>query len=212
MEEYMYQKLGYKEIAKKFLDINVEQMKWREEKNFSNIRFKEPTQEMIDKFVKFKKSNGDFGLSSRLLYVIGFISIIGVLCLISCVMLFIDGKIEDIHTIMVVVAFFLICCVVSVCCDRKLYKPRLPIGVVCGYIVATAGRWKEDSCDNEIYSTYLDIWLEDEDKYLLNVEQERRELVYAGEKYYWSDLVYTPIKIFYFANNSIEIMPAYLDK
>lgn len=83
----------------------------------------------------------------------------------------------------------------------KVYRVR-------GYIVATAGRWKEDSCDNEIYSTYLDIWLEDEDKFLLNVEQERRELVYAGEKYYWSDLVYTPINIFYFANNSIEIMPA----
>lgn len=209
MEEYMYQKLGYKEIAKKFLDINVEQMRWREEKNFSNIRFKEPTKEMIDKFVKFKRTNGDFGLVSRLLYVIGFI---GFMCLISCAALFLGDNIEDIHLIPFVVAVVLICCVVSVCRDRSLYKPRLPIGVAHGYIVATAGRWKEDSGDTEIYSTYLDIWLEDEDKFLLNVEQERRELVYAGEKYYWSDLVYTPIKIFYFANNSIEIMPAYLDK
>lgn len=53
------------------------------------------------------------------------------------------------------------------------------------------------------------IWIEKNDTFLRNVNHSSVKFNYAEREYVWSELVYTPVKIFVFKDNSVELIPTF---
>lgn len=214
-DEYLYQELGYRHIYSKLKDVTEGDIVKRSV-HISNIPVDSVTQDDIDEYNHFKKmncsSNDDI---NRKIFIIA--DVIVALMLVFFTMLFIQER--NISGIFICGCLFIFCAgrLAWMFMHKKKNEHLVnPSGVTRGYLVnthvqSTTKRMLYGRIYRKItiYNQCSVIWIENKDMFLRNVTHSLAQFDHAGRKYSWSEVAYTPVKIFVFQDDSMELVPTF---
>ncbi len=211
-DSYLYVRFGFEQIATRFRNIS-ETEKMRYAASLSDISLYNVTPEEFEDYKQFRKDNYEIDLVKKSIFQQVGVLIVNIVSFVVCVVaiMFFMKRGNDVF------AFIFIFVALMNCAFFYLYFSSLenrwktrekPIGVAYGYIVGASK--KTEWCDgNEYTDYYSDIWIEADGSILCDLKQPRGQIRYAGSNYRWSELIYTPVKIFVFRRNRYEILPAF---
>jgi len=215
-DEYVYEKMGYRHIAAKFRKISEEERE-KDAVDISDISLETPTQEELDAYKQFRKENLELQMVKndefKKIFMLLLYSIPAVVSGYLGFIFLKDGQYESGIACMAYTIFY-IGAVIYIAYYLRVKRTRVdkPLGVAYGYLVNSSvytqtqtGKYRH----NEVQYSFSDIWIEKDNKYLLQVSQPLYRFRYAGKEYCWSELMYTPVTVFVFRKKRIEVMPAY---
>ncbi len=203
-DEYLYQELGYRNIYSRLKDVTEGDIV----KRFvyiSNIPVDPVTQEDWDEYKHFRKTNCAklYILTNGLARTI----YIGAYVLLLLLSAYIMRRFIQERNI---AGIFVLGCSVIVYSGiwartlipewKELFVK--PLGVTRGYLVnthiqsTTKRSLFKPYKKITVYSQSSVVWIEKKDMFLRNVNHSLVRFDYAGKEYAWSELVYTPVKIF----------------
>ena len=219
-DEYLYQQLEYKHIHRKLKDVTEKDV-LEKAVHISQLPVMPVTEKEVQEYNEFRKANYDLqmkrsdGLTKLIilagLAALAFYSVrITILAILvrNLLLFFVFGFLSIIFVGPLIGLLFSL---------KKKTHIEKPTGVIYGYlansftdIVTKRVGYKPYHTVTE-HNPYSDIWFEEEDKFLRKVPQSLKAFRYDGKTYCWSDLVYTPVKVFVFSEYRLEVMPAYAE-
>lgn len=219
-DEYLYQQLGYKHIKEKLENVTEKDI-WKKGVHVSQLPLKIPTEKEIEEYNSFRKVNYDLqmkrsdGLTKLImltgLVVLAYYSVrITILAILvrDLLLFFVFGFLSILFVGPLIALLFSL---------KKRTHLERPTGVIYGYLASSFTDVVTKRVGYKPYHTvtehnpYSDIWFEEEDKFLRKVPQSLKAFRYDGSTYCWSDLAYTPVKVFVFSDYRLEVMPAYAE-
>ena len=217
-DEYLYQELGYRHIYSRLKDATEGEIVKRSV-HISSLPVDSVTQEDIEEYNHFRKKNcgKQFILKDGLARTV---LIVGYAILLLVAVIYLMDFIQKRNTtgllafgwIVIVFAGSLAWTLMR---EKKNSHPVKPYGVIRGYLVSTHMQSTTTRVGLKpykkitVYSQCSVVWIEKKDMFLRNVNHSLVQFNYAGREYAWSELVYTPVKVFVFQDDSMELVPTF---
>ncbi len=219
-DEYLYQQLRYKHIKEKLENVTEADI-WRKAVHVSELPLTTPTEKEIEEYNSFRKGNYDLqmkrsdGLTKFIIFT-GMVILAYYFVRITILSIFIKNLLLFFEFGFLSIMYISVLIGILFSLKKRTHLER-PTGVVYGYLAGSFTDIVTKRVGYRSYHTvtehnpYSDIWFEEEDKFLRRVPQSLKAFRYDGKTYCWSELAYTPVKVFVFSNNRIEVMPAYAE-
>lgn len=219
-DKYLYEELGYKHIYLKLKDVTEVEV-LDKAVHISKLPLQTPTEKEIEEYNSFRKVNYDLQMKrsdglTKLIMLAGLVVLAYYFVRITILSIFIKNLFLFFSFVFLSIMYISILIGILFSLKKRTHLER-PTGVVYGYLAGSFTDIVTKRVGYKPYHTvtehnpYSDIWFEEEDKFLRRVPQSLKAFRYDGKTYCWSDLAYTPVKVFVFSDYRIEVMPAYAE-
>ncbi len=205
-DEYLYQKLGYKDIAEKIRGTSADEVE-QKSTGLEWIKNEPVTEEEVKKYKEFYRMNIKESIEGIEVYIL-FLSFLA--ALLPIILGVTGNKLEWGLTYSVPLWFVFIGKLFSM--GEKYYYTPKPIGKMDGYIASASIESIEYNAGEKAWVSSVDLWFSETDEYVLFLRPRLYAFKYAGVERRWPEMVYLPVRVYLLGNGNYDMVPIWNEK